>query len=165
MLSDASDIGIGIWWNTGFIQINFDDCPYPWNLIKYSDINVREFWAVMVAAITLHDLWVGEVLRFTLDNTTAYAALRNLKCENECIMAGIRFMAAHAIKGTYRWFIHWLKSADNSIADALSRDQWSRFHELTEDRELPEWRIPFHLMDTWMRDEPAWEQELFSHEE
>ena len=138
VFTDASDWGIGAWAPPLFFACAFVDMPARWRYMQFEDIAVREIFAVAVALFSWRRCFAGQKLRLCLDNTTAHAALKKLSSRNRSVMHFVRFIALLALQDQFRWFNHWLASAANATADALSRNRMTDFQILTFGKETQE---------------------------
>ena len=60
-------------------------------------------------------------------------------------MVLLRLLTLKALKNNFHCFARHVRTEDNGIADALSRQQWTRFNQLTKDKRIN--KLPDELPD------------------
>ena len=68
------------------------------------------------------------------DNTAIVGMINNLTSGCKNCMFLLRKLTLKSLEGNFRIFAKYVRSADNGIADALSRRNWKRFNELTANK-------------------------------
>ena len=105
------------------MHYRWDDCPIPWDALRFAHINAQEAFALVAASAILGRELEGRYVRFITDNATVYWAWEKLSSDSPLVMASVRMAARAAIRHKFRWFTGWIGTKDNRLADALSRSQ------------------------------------------
>lgn len=124
LFTDASDCGYGAYcdglWFFGQWQASFAAEP----------IMVRELYPIAAACVVWGPSWKGKRLLFHCDNLAVVDTWKKGSCRNKRVMALIRLILSLAARFNFILYIQHIPGVDNSIADALSRLQMSRFRQL-----------------------------------
>jgi len=117
LFTDASDWGGGATFDKYFII-------FPWRAdidLKHYSIQVREFFALLVAVRTFRRLWQRKRYIIQTDNAANVAAMAKGACENPLVMHMIRLLIADQIQGDFSVRLQYISTYLNTDADALSR--------------------------------------------
>ena len=104
-----------------------------WNLWRHTTaqrdrmIAWLELHAVRRACIELGETWRGKAVPLMIDNKTAKGCLRRCWSASSPLMDLLEHIQQLATKHDFVLVPHWIASADNPLADALSRHCMSRF--------------------------------------
>lgn len=104
---------------------------YAWQPHQRShSIQWKELFAIVAAALTWGADWAGKKIKFFCDNQAIVLAWEARRCKQPHIMALLRtlFMAAATLN--YHIVLTHLPGRTNTIADALSRTQFTKFFTL-----------------------------------
>jgi hypothetical protein len=117
LYTDASDWGGGATFGKYYVI-------FPWKAdidLKRYNIQVREFFALLVAVRTFRRLWQRRRYVIRTDNAANVAAVAKGACENPLVMRMIRLLIADQIKGNFSVRLIYIPTDLNTDADALSR--------------------------------------------
>src|SRR6185369_803301 len=117
LYTDASDWGGGATFGKYFIV-------FPWRadiVLKRYNIQVREFFALLVAVRTFKRLWQRRRYVIQTDNMANVTAMVKEACENQSVMHMIRLLIADQIAGDFSVRLQYIPTDLNTHADALSR--------------------------------------------
>ena len=99
---------------------------------KNPSIQYLELYAITAGILTwIHKFQNKRVVIFT-DNTGARDVINDSSSGCKNCMVLVRLIVLGGLKRNVRIFAKYVKSADNGIADSLSRLQWHRFKNLTK---------------------------------
>ena len=145
--SDAAGaFGFGIYYRGKWCAGSWPDEWHREGITR--DLTFLEFFPIVGALWLWAEEWADSVVRFWCDNEAVVCIINSLTSQSERVMGLIRAFTLRALR--YNILVHarHIPGLDNSIADALSRQQMDRFRQLApEARELPEvlppevWRI------------------------
>ena len=124
--TDASQFGYGAYCDKQCFSANFGTQHY----LFHKEIVIKELYAVAVAVSTWAENWHGKCVRFFIDSIHAKAALMRKKDSCCWRMALVRYICICAVRYKFRFYVTWISSKGNCIADALSRAQFERFENL-----------------------------------
>ena len=129
LVTDASSSGFGGHsdWDHfyGFWKDETQACPHqarcPVDEVFYDHINVGELWPVLVGVQRQCASWRNCIVNVVTDNTQVYHALRTGRGKNYSTMGWLREL--FWLTSFFNIYIRpsWICSADNVLADALSR--------------------------------------------
>ena len=103
------------------------------------DLTFLEFFPIVGALWLWAHEWSNTVVRFWCDNQAVVSIVNNLTSRSERVMRLVRAFTLRALQFNIVVHARHVPGIDNSIADALSRQQMRRFRELApEARDLPE---------------------------
>ncbi|MCP3925711.1 MAG: hypothetical protein GY714_24345, partial [Desulfobacterales bacterium] len=123
--SDASTgYGLGAFMPPKFIML-----PTPTEF-KGKNIAVLEILAITLAISTFLGELRNSAFVIRIDNTVAAYGLRDWSSKNKEVMDHIRLVAILAIENNLRFYVEWIPTNENSVADAISRNKLSKFKEL-----------------------------------
>ncbi len=125
--SDASTgFGIG-----AFMEPNYIMLETPSNL-RGANIAVLEILAITLAITTWIDDLQHSAFIIKIDNTVAAYGLRDWSSRNTQVMSYIRLLAILAIENDFRFYVKWVPTDKNSVADAISRNKLEKFKKLVK---------------------------------
>ena len=139
--SDASGSwGCGAWWNLHWFNFQWPDRFREWS------IAVKELFPVVVAAALYGPQWSGKIVQFVVDNLAVVQVLNSTYSSNNHLMHLIRLLVFLASYHNF-WFssIH-IAGKNNSLADALSRNNLHFFHSQVPKAPPSQPRIPSALI-------------------
>ena len=119
LYTDASDIAIA-----GY----FDGAWFAAPVAKSYSINIRELYAIVVAAATFGEQWKGKRLLFHCDNMCIVQVLCSGTCKSPEIMGLVRRLFFIAATFQFECKAVYINTKVNLIADSLSRYKWDIFH-------------------------------------
>jgi hypothetical protein len=125
LATDASDIGFGGRFGNEWFA-------YEWahgEAERYS-IAYRELFAVVVAVCTWGHLFKGKIIHFWNDNTNTILAAKKATTRDPQMMHLLRALHSLCVDFQMHVWFDYINTKDNSIADALSRLDFKRFHTL-----------------------------------
>ncbi len=93
-------------------------------------ITIKELIPVVFAAAVWGHLWEGKSIRFCCDNVAVVAILRSGTSKDELIMHVMRCSAFITARFNFVVSASHIRGVDNTLADALSRDNAILFHSL-----------------------------------
>ncbi len=120
----AGNLGYGAYWNGQWFSQ-----PWPAHLSSKS-IEWKELYAIVIACEAWGSHWSGRRLLFHCDNE---AVVHIWKSGRSCcpdLMDLVRALFFVAARNNFHVLIRHIPGIDNSIADALSRLQLTKFHSL-----------------------------------
>ena len=96
-------------------------------------------WAVVLAIDSFFPDLVQPYTRISLlvDNTSVVYALLRKTSRNPEILKLLKWFVEWSAKRQCIWKVSYIATSDNVFADALSRRNLGRFHELAEDCDRP----------------------------
>lgn len=121
--TDASDRGIGCLYKNYFIQDHFSEC------IAKRPIVWKELYAILVACATWGHHFVGRRLKFNCDNEAVVYCLNSGVSKNVELMTLIRKLFFICASYNFEISAKYLTSKSNILADALSRDNFTKFYQ------------------------------------
>jgi hypothetical protein len=98
--------------------------------ISYFSIGYRELFALATAAKTFVSQLVGKTIVFRCDNSSAVDAMTGGTCKNAPLMHLVRELHYLCARNRFCILCRHIPGVLNDIADALSRDQMTRFRKL-----------------------------------
>ena len=141
LFSDASRSlrkGCGSWCKDEFYSQMWDKDF----INKYEpSIQYLELYAVAVAVVLWIHKFKNKKIYMNCDNQAVCKMISNntLGCRNCMVL--IRIITMESLIHNIKVFGLHLESKKNSIADALSRDQWNRFRRLSKKQGFPNYRL------------------------
>ena len=120
----AGNLGYGAYWNGWWFSQ-----PWPAHLSSRS-IEWKELYAVVMACETWGEQWSGKRLLFHCDNEAVVHVWKSGRSRCPDLMDLVRALFYVAAHNNFNVLIRHIPGVDNSIADALSRLQMSRFRSL-----------------------------------
>ena len=124
LFTDASQLGYGCYWRGHWLY-------GPWSRQRAArDIQWKELFAILVAATAWASHWRRKRLLVHCDNQAVVDICRTGTSKNTELMRLIRTLFFTAARHNFTLLINHIPGVDNSVADALSRLQFHRFHQL-----------------------------------
>ena len=124
LFSDASDVGFGAIYDDAWIQGSWD----RWTVMP--SIDYRELFAIVAAAHTWGNNWVGKRIVFVTDNLPITQIWDKGSTPSPDVMSLIRDLFLVAARVGFSVSLKHIAGVSNPIADALSRFQGQLFREL-----------------------------------
>ena len=119
-------------------------------------ITAKELLPVVVATAVWGQQWQGQTVKAWCDNSAVVAIVNSGSSRNPEAMHLRRCLAFLEA----RWQCHivcaHIKGVDNSVADALSRNQMLAFHSLYPQAHPEPMRIPIDVLDVLVLSKPDW---------
>ena len=115
-------------------------CGRNWFVLRWNpkfitqcrpSISYLELYALTVGILLYTDQFKNKRLMLHCDNMAVIHMINKNSSACRNCMVLIRIIVMHSMVHNLRIFARYVKSQDNKIADALSRQQWSRFRQLT----------------------------------
>ena len=143
LYTDASVRGIGAVFNTKWfsaeIPRELQDLP----------IHILEFYAIVVAVFTWSDLLVNKQVLFLSDNMAIVQAWTHGSCRDKKLMTLIRKLYTFTARNNVNILMTHVPGKYNSLADALSRFQVTKFQQLLPTAEPTPSTIPLSAWEIW----------------
>ena len=116
---------------------------YAWqpHQLEHS-IQWKELFAIVAAALTWGNSWSGRKIRFFCDNQAIVLAWGNRRCKQPHIMALLRTLFFTAARHHFHVLLTHLPGTKNTLADTLSRMQFTRFFVLAPQADSTPMAIP-----------------------
>lgn len=130
LYTDASNIGYGCYFAGHWFCEQFDEAK------KACDILWRELYALLKAAATWGKYWMTKRVLFFCDNQAGVSILKSGSSRRADIMSLVRALFFVAAEYNFEFSAVYISTHDNGVADALSRFQSRRFHELAPGADL-----------------------------
>lgn len=102
----------------------------PWHFLSNKDIAMIECYAVAMAVATFAKQWKQNKVRLFIDSKHAGAAISKMKDDRQMMSSMVRFIAMQAVKFDFTYEVTWISSAENALADSLSRIDYEKFDSL-----------------------------------
>ena len=109
---------------------------HDWFVGKWStaqqplSIAYKELFPVVVAAALWGHRWATKRVEFCSDNMAVVSVLRSGTSKDPNMMVLLRYLSLVAARNSFGFTASYTPGRDNSIADALSRFDFQRFHRL-----------------------------------
>ena len=128
LFTDASGtIGCGAYFQGNWFH-------YPWQphqkLSSRTSIQWQELFAILAATLTWGHLWYRKRIRFFCDNLAVVEAWQNMSAKHPQLLTLLRLLLLHAAQHNFTVNFKHLPGKVNKLADALSRQQFTRFFSL-----------------------------------
>lgn len=117
LFTDASDWGGGATFGNYYTIFEWKTTM---DLRKFN-IQVREFYTLVVAVLTFRRFWIRKRYVIQTDNAANVLAMRRGACDNPLVMDLIRLLTAEQIKNNFSVRLTHIRTELNIIADLLSR--------------------------------------------
>lgn len=137
--TDANlDDGIGVFFGGGHAGLTFEQCavavPAYGRLVagEADPIHLKELYAVLVAVVLFVDALADCVVVVRTDNMVVESAINKgvTRANDARMMQFVRELHSISVRYNFRLVARYVPTLDNSLADALSRQQWDRFSDL-----------------------------------
>ena len=136
-------LGFGIYFAGKWVA---EEWPEMWHAKGYTkDITVLELFPIVVALFIWGSTLKNKKLKFRCDNMSVCHILNKMSSKSEMIMVLLRNLTMKCLQENIVVKAEHVSGANNSITDALSRFQMSRFRELAPMAEQEPCRIPAQL--------------------
>ena len=146
--TDASKnarLGFGGWYESEWFAQKWDE-----SFICSEDPSIAylELYALTCSFLLWANQFRNRRILVNCDNQGVVQIVNNttLGCKNCMVL--IRLIVMESMVQNVRLYVKYVSSAMNEIADALSRQQWARFHNMTKDRNMDEKPREIHK-DIW----------------
>ena len=106
----------------------------------------KELYPIIIAAILWGKKWSRKKLLFNCDNQSTVHILNSGRSKIPVIMKLMRRLVITAAQNNFSFCALFLPSSQNSIADALSRNQMDRFRQLAPLAEALPCQLPSQVM-------------------
>ena len=121
--TDASGYGIGVYFEGRSIAMDI-----PLELLPFS-IHIKEIYAIWVAIKHFASLITTKKVIILCDNEAVVHALSRKWCMDELLMAFVYEICALSVEYKFYFWMEWISTKDNILADSLSRFDWQRFYK------------------------------------
>ena len=159
VVSDASGSwGCGAYWLSLWFQIQWPHRLQP------CSIQVKELIPVVVAAALYGKKWEGKVVEFVIDNQAVVEIVKSGYSREAHLMHLTRLLVLIAYRCHFRFTASHIVGSDNSMADAISRNDTQSFLEQAPVTPSSPSQVPDSLLDlvalnvTWLT--PQWAASL-----
>ena len=130
--------GIGIFFQGRYAGHTFADCAarFPAHAVmrpgEADPIHLKELYAVVIAIEFFGTSMRDTHVLLRTDNSVVEAAINRGACDvaDPRMMGFIRTIFWMSVRLNFRLVASYVSTFDNGLADALSRQQWDRFHTL-----------------------------------
>ena len=157
MTSDASgEWGCGAFWGNEWFML-------PWaGPISRCHITVKELVPVVIAAAVWGRRWRGKTVRVWSDNAATVSIVNRGTSHEKKAMHLARCLAFMKAKGEFELVASHIRGTDNSKADALSRNNLTKFRCLHPQAAHEPVDIPMALLDLLLVSKPDWTSRRWS---
>ena len=129
----------------------------PWSgPISSKHIAVKELAPILVAAAAWGSDWKGALVQVQCDNMAVVEVINKGAARDRDIMQLMRCLAFLAAKGDFYVVASYIKGVDNTLVDALSRDNLALFRSLFPQAEQQAAAVPIAMLDLVLIQEPDW---------
>lgn len=149
--SDAS----GSWGCGAFSGAKWFQLKWVGPIVDYH-ITVKELVPVVLAAAMWGAGWRGKTIKVLCDNSAVISIINGGTSKNQEAMHLRRCLAFVAAKFEFYMFAVHIKGEENTLADALSRDNLSLFRSLHPQAEKEASPISAQLLDLLILTKPDW---------
>ena len=132
LATDASNFGFGAVFEGRCFGCIFGNN----NFMSEKEIVLKELYACAVAIATWAPNLNGNCLRIFMDSKHAKAAIMCKRDKNALRMSLVRYITVMGMKYKFSFFVEWLPSKSNDLADSLSRMQFQRFNTLCSENNM-----------------------------
>ena len=148
--SDASgNWGCGAFWLPHWFQI-------PWSVrFQHFSIQVKEMIPAVVAAAIYGKAWTGKMVEFKIDNQAVVDILMSGYSREPHLMHLMRLMVFFASSYQFHFAASHIPGVENTLADAISRNNASSFIRQAPVSLLPPSTIPAPLLEL-VAEEVSW---------
>lgn len=137
-------------------------CGIQWFMLKWAGsiegchITVKELVPIVIAAAVWGSEWQGRTVQVWCDNAAVVAIINQGSSRNKEAMHLARCLAFVLAKREFEMVATHIKGVDNSLADALSRDNLPLFRSLFPQAAPTPTAIPPALLDMLLISKPDW---------
>ena len=121
--TDACNDGIGAYCEPHWFSMRLNDK----HLNKH--ISWKELFAVAMAFKCWGHMWSGATVLLRIDNKWTVSVLVNKSSHNRALMSLLRYCCQVAVTYHFRFWVEWIPTNSNPLADALSRFQIDLFKQ------------------------------------
>lgn len=123
---------------------------FPWprewvDLGLLRDMTFLEFIPILLAISVWGKKLQNKRIKLYVDNQSLVEVLNSQTSRSKRVMTLMRTFVLYALQNNIIFKSHHLYSHDNSIADAISRQQWDRFRRLAPQADVNPTPIPDHI--------------------
>ena len=141
----AGSVGFG-----GFFENQWFNGVWPPELSYENNdeisIAFQELYPIIIAALLWGQYWTSKRILFFCDNIAVVHILNKGRSKSHIIMRLMRRLVITAAINNFTFLAEHVPGVQNSIADALSRFQMSRFRELAPNAQVHPCPIPSEVM-------------------
>ena len=141
VFSDAS----GSWGCGALWQLNWFNLPWSARLQDCS-IAVKELIPVVIAAAIYGSRWKGKIIQFVVDNMAVVEVLNRSYCSDNHLMHLTRLLVFLASYHNFWFMAKHIAGKENTLAEALSRNNMPFFHSQVPQAPQDQPRIPEALV-------------------
>ncbi|XP_053388430.1 uncharacterized protein LOC128551553 [Mercenaria mercenaria] len=132
--------GFGIYFAGHWAQGNWPESFFTSGLTR--DMTFLELFPVVAAIMTWAVHLQNRRVLFSVDNQAVVQVINTQTCRSEKVMNPVRHMVLTALKHNMSIKTQYIPSKSNTIADSLSRSQWSKFRTTAPEADLCPTKIP-----------------------
>lgn len=151
LITDASES----WGCGGYSGHNWFMLPWA-GPIQHSHITVKELAPIVVAAAIWGREWSGRIVQIRSDNSAVVSIVNQGSSKNNQAMHLRRCLAYLAASWHFHMVATHIRGVDNTLADALSRDNLPLFRSLYPQASPNPAAIPEAVLDLLYLQEPNW---------
>lgn len=151
MLSDAS----GSWGCGALSGLDWFQLQWAGPISNYH-ITIKELVPIVLAAAVWGHQWKGKTIRARCDNAAVVSIINSGSSRVLEAMHVMRCLAFIAAKYEFSIFATHIRGVDNTLADALSRNNESLFRSLHPQAKQSPTAIPVSLLDLLIVSKPDW---------
>ena len=119
-------------------------------------ISVKEMIPVVIAAVVWGQHWRGLSIRFHSDNSAVVALLNTGSVRDDSLMHLMRCLAIIAARYNFIFSSSHIRGQDNGLADALSRNDSTRFLSTYSQAQAHPTPLPPMLLNLLLEEVPDW---------
>ena len=124
LFTDASGSGFGAVYGKYWFSV-----PWPESFLVYH-INIRELFAIVAAVCSWGSAWRNQQILFYTDSLSITQVWRSGTSSDRTIMTLVRFLFLFTARLNINVLMQHIPGHSNAAADALSRLQVARFHQI-----------------------------------
>ncbi|XP_061191730.1 uncharacterized protein LOC133199966 [Saccostrea echinata] len=108
-----------------------------------------ELFPVYVAVLIWHESLANMRILFHIDNMAVVQVLNNSTSKSNKVMKIVRELVLITLQYNITIKAQHIPTKQNSIADCISRSQWTKFHQLAPDAEQWPTQLPPQIWNIW----------------
>ncbi|XP_067681481.1 uncharacterized protein [Haliotis asinina] len=117
--------------------------PQAWIQKGYTkDMTLLELFPIVVALKLWGNCLSNKKVMFTCDNQAVVHIINKQSSKNKRVMALVRCLVLLSLQHNIIFHAKYISTHENAIADALSRFQWHRFHQMAPDADPTQTSLP-----------------------
>ena len=124
--------------------------------ISNCHITTKELVPIVLAAALWGPAWKGQTIHARCDNTAVVSLINSGSGKTQEAMHLMRCLAFISAKFEFFTFASHIRGVDNTLADALSRNNRQLFHSLHPQAKKEAAPIPMEWLDLLIVDKPDW---------